>query len=106
MATATLTPDNNTILAEVFIAAPPARVFEAIADPTQYTQWWGQKSVFRATDSKSDFRVGGKWSIEGVGPGGIPFHMEGEYLEVDPPRLMVQTRKADFVGEFQTIVRW
>ena len=35
MATATITPDQDTILAEVFIAAPPARVFEAIADPTR-----------------------------------------------------------------------
>jgi len=32
--------------------------------------------------------------------------MEGEYLEVDPPRLLVQTRRAAWVGEFQTIVRW
>lgn len=106
MATAQLTPDNDAILAEVFIAAPPARVFEAFADPKQLVRWWGQKGVFRATDSKSDFRVGGKWSIEGTGPNGGPFHMEGEYLEVDPPRLLVQTRRADFVGEFQTIVRW
>jgi len=53
MATAQLTPDNDTILAEVFIAAPPVRVFEAIADPKQLTQWWGQKGVFRATDSTS-----------------------------------------------------
>lgn len=106
MATATLTPDNDTILAEVFIAAPPARVFEVIADPKQRIQWWGQRGLFRATDSKSDFHVGGKWSIEGIGPSGGPFHMEGEYLEVDPPRLMVQTRRADFVGDFETIVRW
>ena len=40
MATAQLTPDNDAILAEVFIAAPPARVFEAIADPKQLVQWW------------------------------------------------------------------
>lgn len=113
MATATITPDNDAILAEVFIAAPPARVFEAIADPKQRAQWWGVKSpappgmnAFRVTDSQSDLRVGGKWSMEGVGPTNAPFHMEGKYLEVDPPRLLVQTRKADFVGEFETIVRW
>ena len=35
MATAQITPDNDAILAEIFIAAPPARVFEAIADPKQ-----------------------------------------------------------------------
>lgn len=113
MATATITPDNDAILAEVFIAAPPARVFEAIADPKQRAQWWGVKSpapagvnAFHVTGSQSDLRVGGKWSMEGVGPNDAPFHMEGEYLEVEPPRLLVQTRRADFVGEFETVVRW
>src|SRR6266536_2195970 len=106
MATAQLTPDNDAILAEVFIAAPPARVFAALSDPKQLAQWWGQKGVFRASDSTCDFRVGGKWSIDGVGPTGTPFHMEGRYLEVDPPRLLVQSRVADFVGEFETVVRW
>jgi len=113
MATATITPDNDAILAEVFIAAPPARVFEAIADPKQRAQWWGAKAPapagsapFRVTESQSDFRVGGKWSMNGVGPNEAPFHLEGEYLELEPPRLMVQTRRADFVGEFETVVRW
>jgi uncharacterized protein YndB with AHSA1/START domain len=106
MATAALTPDNDTIVAEVFIAAPPSRVFEAISDPKQLAQWWGQKGVFRAIDSTSDLRIGGKWSINGLGPNDAAFHMEGEYLEVDPPRLLVQTRRADFVGEFETVVRW
>lgn len=106
MATAHLTPDNDAIVAEVFIAAPPARVFEAIADPKQLTQWWGKKGVFRVLESKYDLRPGGKWSYEGLGPNDGPFHMEGEYLEVDPPRLLVQTRRADWVGEFETIVRY
>jgi uncharacterized protein YndB with AHSA1/START domain len=106
MATATLTPDNDAILAEVFIAAPPARVFEAIADPKQLVQWWGKKGLFRVIDSKYDLRPGGKWSYNGLGPNDGPFHMEGEYLEVDPPRLLVQTRRADWVGAFETVVRW
>jgi uncharacterized protein YndB with AHSA1/START domain len=67
MATAQITPDNDTILAEVFIAAPPDRVFEAIADPQQLVQWWGQKGVFQVVETKSDLRVGGKWSYEGIG---------------------------------------
>jgi len=106
MATAQLTPDQDAILAEVFIAAPPARVFEAIADPRHVAQWWGHKDVFRVLDSTYDLRRGGRWSYEGVGPNGTNFHMEGEYLEVDPPRLLVQTRRADWVGDFETVVRW
>jgi uncharacterized protein YndB with AHSA1/START domain len=116
MATAQLTPDNDAILAEIFIAAPPARVFEAISDPKQRAQWWGMKAPtssqfpgalpFRVTASASDLRVGGKWSQDGVRGEDQHFHLEGEYLEIDPPRLLVQTRRADWVGDFETIVRW
>jgi uncharacterized protein YndB with AHSA1/START domain len=113
MATATLTPDQGTILAEVFIAAPPARVFEAITDPKQRSQWWGVKAStadgvvrFHVTGAQSDLRVGGKWSNEGVRGDGTPFRLWGKYLEIDPPRLLVHTRTADFVGDFETIVRW
>ena len=35
MATATITPDQDAVVAEIFIAAPPARVFQAISDPNQ-----------------------------------------------------------------------
>lgn len=106
MATASITTDNDAILAEVFIAAPPARVFEAIADAKQRAQWWGQRGTFHVSESTSDLRVGGTWTNEGVGPAGQKFHMEGKYLEIDPPRLLVHTRTADFVGDFETIVRW
>jgi uncharacterized protein YndB with AHSA1/START domain len=35
MATATITSDKNAVVAEILIAAPPARVFQAISDPAQ-----------------------------------------------------------------------
>jgi hypothetical protein len=35
MATAVVTADQNAVIAEIFIAAPPARVFQAISDPNQ-----------------------------------------------------------------------
>jgi uncharacterized protein YndB with AHSA1/START domain len=106
MATATLSQNTDTVLAEIFIAAPPSRVFEAITDLKQRAQWWGMKGLFRVTESHSDLRPGGKWYEVGITDDGKNFRLEGEYLEIDPPRLLVHTRKADFVGEFNTIVRW
>ena len=35
MATTQITPDNDVVTAEIFIAAPPDRVFQALTDPTQ-----------------------------------------------------------------------
>ena len=54
MATAAVTPDNDAVLAEVFIAAPPERVFQAITDPKQMPLWWGQQGLYRVTEWKAD----------------------------------------------------
>ena len=91
MATAVVTPDNDAVLAEVFIAAPPERVFQAITDPKQMPLWWGQQDLYRVTEWKADVRRGGRWQSDGVGADGRTFRVEGEYLEVDPPRLLVHT---------------
>ncbi len=66
MATTQITPDNDVVLAEIFIAAPPDRVFQALTDPKQMSQWWGQKGLYRMMEHKADLRPGGKWSGTGV----------------------------------------
>ena len=106
MATATVTPDHNTVIAEVFIAAPPARVFQAISDPAQLPRWWGQDGLYRVTKSSMDLRVGGRWRSDGVGADGRAFYVEGEYLEIDPPRLLVHTWLPSYNQKEKTVVRW
>ena len=81
MATATITPDQTAVIAEIFIAAPPARVFQAISDPAQLPKWWGQSDLYHVTKSTMDVRPGGKWRSDGVGADGKTFYVEGEYLE-------------------------
>lgn len=106
MATISITPDQNTIIGEIFIAAPPARVFEAITDPSQMPQWWGQHGIHRLSEWKADLRPGGKWSTTGTHADGTPFTIDGEYLEVDPPRLLVHTWNPSWNGPLTTVVRW
>lgn len=106
MATAQVTPDNDVVTAEIFIAAPPARVFEAITDAKQASQWWGQKGMYRLTSTQADFRVGGKYRNEGESVDGKPFSVEGEYLEIDPPRLLVHTWTPSYSNLSNTVVRW
>ncbi len=106
MATATITPDQSTVLAEIFIAAPPERVFQAITDPDQLMRWWGQNGLYRTTERSADLRPGGKWSSVGVGADGSQFRVEGEYLEIDPPRRLVHTWVASYMGSARTVVYW
>lgn len=105
MATAQITPDNNAVLAEIFVAAPPERVFEAMTDPAQRLQWWGAKGQYCITEYHSDLRAGGKWKSAGVGADGKSFEVTGEYLEVDPPRLIVHTWNPSFAHLLHTVVR-
>jgi len=106
MATATVTPDQETVLAEIFIAAPLERVFQAITDPEQMSRWWGQNGLYRITERAADLRPGGKWWCAGVGADGTKFSVEGEYLEVDPPRRLVHTWIASYQGPLKTVVYW
>ncbi|MFZ0198062.1 MAG: SRPBCC domain-containing protein [Candidatus Sulfotelmatobacter sp.] len=106
MATFAITPDQDVVSCEIFIAAPPARVFEAITDPRQLPQWWGQKEAYRVTNFESDLRVHGKWKSTVVSANGDTKEVSGEYLEVDPPRLLVQTWVPSYAHNLKTIVRW
>lgn len=96
----------DAIVSEIFIAAQPEQVFRALTDPEQVPRWWGQDGVYRCTRFDSDLRVGGKWSSSGVGPDGGSFKIAGEYLQVDPPRLLAYTWVASWTGELQTTVCW
>lgn len=106
MATITVSPAQDALTGEIFIAAPPERVFEAITDPKQMPLWWGQQGLYRVTAWKADVRPGGKWQSDGVGADGTAFRVEGEYLEVDRPRLLVHTWIASYSGALKTVVRW
>ena len=106
MATIATTPDQDAVVVEIFIAAPPERVFQAITDPNQASQWWGQKNMYHITERTADFRPGGKYSSVGVGADGKSFRVDGEYLEIDPPRLLVHTWISSWCGALKTVVRW
>ena len=105
MATFKSNPDADEIVSEVHIAAKAERVFHALVDPEQVLQWWGQGGVYRCTQFDADLRVGGRWRSAGVGPDGGNFEVTGEYLVVDPPRLLVYTWIASWTGDVETIVR-
>ena len=67
---------------EVEIATTPERLWKAITDPSDTEQYWyGAQSI-------SDWKVGSRWvsqSAEGE------VFLDGEILEIDPPRRLVHT---------------
>jgi uncharacterized protein YndB with AHSA1/START domain len=106
VATSKVTHDSDEIISEIHIAAQPDRVFQALVDPEQVVKWWGQGGVYRCTEFAADLRTGGKWHSAGVGPDGGRFEVTGEYVEVDPPRVLAYTWIASWTGDVKTTVRW
>jgi uncharacterized protein YndB with AHSA1/START domain len=101
-----ISSDQDELISEMHIAAPPERVFQALIDPQQVLQWWGQAGMYRCTEFTADVRPGGKWRSAGEGGQTGSFEAHGEYLEIDPPRLLAYTWIASWTGDVQTTVRW
>jgi uncharacterized protein YndB with AHSA1/START domain len=107
MPPAIVTPDQDTIVSEIDIAAPADRVFQAICDPETVRRRCPYLDVF-----EMELRVGGKWHLELTMP--KPHHgvsvvkHDGEILEIDPPRLLVYSWFANFHDDpkHRSIVRW
>jgi uncharacterized protein YndB with AHSA1/START domain len=109
MAMSAIVNNGDAIVTEIFIAASPEDVFRALIDPELVVKWWGGQGAgqsFRCTDAQCDLRVGGKWRNAGVDAQGHPFEAFGEYIELDPPRLLVQTWAASWTAQVKTTVRW
>lgn len=107
MATSIITPNQDTIISEIEIAAPPQRVFKAICDAEEVRRRAPELNVY-----EMDCRVGGRWFLEMRPPQPYKGHSvirhEGEILEYDPPRLLVYTWNANFHHDpkGRSTVRW
>lgn len=112
MATTSISPDQDAVVAEIQIAAPPERVFSALSDPRQLEQWFSNPDC-PAKLWEMDARAGGSYKYEkhsqSVGVNGVrDFKCHGEILEYDPPRLLVYTWKGNWhdTPNSSTVVCW
>jgi uncharacterized protein YndB with AHSA1/START domain len=107
--------DNNSsdsVVTEIHIDAPAARVFKALTDQAELMRWF--------TDSghpihrwEMDARRGGSYRYftdptTAAAHNAQAFTCHGEILEFDPPRLLVYTWIADWHADKsrRTVVRW
>ena len=86
-----MTADDSTLTLSRWIAAPPARVWAAWANPAHLAQWW-IPAPLECRVVKLDLRPGGGFETlmrEGDGP--FQPHVEGCFLEIAPGERMVWT---------------
>ena len=112
MSTTHITPDQDAVVSEIEIAAPPDRVFQALTTADELKRW------FRSPECPPKFwemdpRLGGRYryatekgsiAVNGVSE----FECHGEILEYDPPRVLAYTWLANWHEDSarRTIVRW
>lgn len=97
--------ETGWILASVEIATTPERIFQALAS-SEIIDWWGKPGVFDAREWSGDVKVGGQWRASGLGRDGIPWALEGQFLEVDPPRKLSHTWNIPNSGAEPSIVTY
>jgi len=106
--------DSGTINVVADIAVSPDRLFRALTDPRELPKWWGAKGVYQTEKWEVDLRPGGKWISYIAAPEGSemsdprtpePQSVGGEYITVDPPRVLEFTWSPSWDGFKVTTVR-
>lgn len=97
----------GVVRAVMEVAASPEKVFSALTDPKQLEKWWGSDDMYRTFDWVSDLRPGGVRTCQARSPkGGELSTVKGEYVVVDPPKLLEFTWLASWEpGSTPTKVR-
>lgn len=65
-----------------------ALVWKAFTDPEHVNQWWGPDG-FRCEGVTMDFRVGGAWTFDMVGPDGTRYPNHSMFKEITPLSRLV-----------------
>jgi uncharacterized protein YndB with AHSA1/START domain len=87
--------DGDIVLATIDVTASPERVFRALTTD-EMERWWGAPGVYTIEGRKADVRVGGAWSLIIRLPDGSGLPASGEFLLVDSPAKVVQSRRYDW----------
>jgi uncharacterized protein YndB with AHSA1/START domain len=112
MSSTSVTPDQDAIVSEIDISAPPERVFKALSDASELKRWFTSPEA-PVQVWEMEPRVGGRYRYA-TAKGSIvvndvcEFECRGEIVEYDPPRVLAYTWFANWHDDVKqrTLVRW
>lgn len=112
MPTTNLTSEQDEIVSEIDIAAPPERVFRALIDASELKQWFASPEApvkFWEMDPRVDGAY--RYATEKaslVVNGVSEFECHGHITEFEPPRVLAYTWYANWHDDStrRTLVRW
>lgn len=73
--------EQRSDMRKLHIAASPAEVWAAIADPARIARWWGPDG-FRNTIHQFDLRPGGDWRLTMHGPDGTNYPNQSRFTRL------------------------
>jgi uncharacterized protein YndB with AHSA1/START domain len=80
--------DKRELILQRQVPFPRERVWKAMTEPEHVNQWWGPDG-FKNEGGAMDFRVGGVWTFEMVGPDGTRYPNKSVFKEIAPPSRLV-----------------
>jgi uncharacterized protein YndB with AHSA1/START domain len=86
--------DDFVLRLERTVPASRAEVFSALTDAIELERWWGPLG-FTVPSVDFDPRVGGSYRIAMQPPDGEPFHLSGEFREVEAPSRLAYSFRWD-----------
>lgn len=81
-------PQELKIEFEIYIDAPPAKVWSLMTSLEGMNQWLARNLVF-------EHKLGGRFEMKGNLPGEGPYRFTGEVMKLDPERELAFTWKSD-----------
>lgn len=69
-------------------AHTPQAVYDAMADPERLARWWGPNG-FTNRFEVFDFRSGGRWVFDMIGPDGTRYANESVFFHIEENRQVV-----------------
>jgi uncharacterized protein YndB with AHSA1/START domain len=96
------TDATEVVRASIDIAAPPADVFRALADPRELAAWLGGEPVAAPTDApqgpgtRASDAPASRWTARVVAPDGSTGTVSGEYGQMLPPHRLETTWRASW----------
>jgi uncharacterized protein YndB with AHSA1/START domain len=70
--------------------ASQERIFRMLTEPDELVKWWGPRG-FTTPQAEVDLVVGGGYRLTMQPPDGDPFHLSGEFLEINQQSRLAYT---------------